>query len=314
MDITVIGAAIIDILAGPVKKNIFEVGSCSVEHTKLSFGGDALNEAVILSRLGKKVQLVSKIGNDEAGARVLDFVRENGLTDKYITIEDGLTTGMNIVLINEEGERSFLTNPNGSLRKLCKDDILPYIDTFADIVSFASIFVSPKLSISDMKELFKAIKTKSNRILTADMTKAKCGEKIEDIKPLLKYIDYIFPNEEEIALLTGIDNPVKNAEILVEAGVKCAVIKCGRRGCIIKTRDEFYEIPAYLVEKPVDTTGAGDSFVAGFLWSLSEGKTLEECGKFACAVAACNVESVGATSEKITLDKVKSRQNTSIVL
>lgn len=304
MDITVIGAAIIDILAGPVKKNIFETGSCPVENTKMSFGGDALNEAVILSKFGKKVQLVSKVGNDEAGSRVLDFIKENGLTDKYITVEDGLTTGMNVVLIDEDGERSFLTNPNGSLRKLCKDDILPYIDSFADIVSFASIFVSPKLSVNDMDELFKAIKAKSGRILTADMTKAKNGEKLEDIKKLLKYIDYIFPNEEEIALLTGISDAVKNAELLVEAGVKCAVIKCGKRGCIIKTRDEFYEIPAYLVEKPVDTTGAGDSFVAGFLWGLSEGMSLEECGRFACKIAANTVKSVGATSGAISFKEL----------
>lgn len=304
MEITVIGAAIIDILAGPVKKNIFETGSCPIENTKMSFGGDALNEAIILSKLGRKVQLVSKVGNDEAGARVLGFIKENGLTDKHITVENGLTTGMNVVLIDEDGERSFLTNPNSSLRKLSKEDILPYIDSFADIVSFASIFVSPKLSIDDMNELFKVIKSKSGRILTADMTKAKNGEKLEDIKKLLKYIDYIFPNEEEIALLTGISDAVKNAELLVEAGVKCAVIKCGRRGCIIKTRDEFYEIPAYLVEKPVDTTGAGDSFVAGFLWGLSEGMSLEECGRFACKVAANTVKSVGATSGAISFKEL----------
>ncbi len=314
MDITVIGAAIIDILAGPVKKNIFETGSCPVDSTKLSFGGDALNEAVILSRLGKKVQLISKVGNDEAGVRVLDFVRENDLTTECITVEQGLTTGMNVVLISEDGERSFLTNPNGSLRRLDKYDILPKVNDMADIVSFASIFVSPMLTIEDMEEVFRTIKNKERRILTADMTKAKNGEKIENIKPLLGYIDYIFPNEEEIALLTGEKDPVKNAEILVKAGVKCAVIKCGKRGCIIKTNKEFYEIPAYLVEKPVDTTGAGDSFVAGFLWGLAEGKNLEECGRFACAIASCNVEHVGATTEIITYEKVKSRQKSRIVL
>ncbi|MBP3338304.1 MAG: carbohydrate kinase family protein [Lachnospiraceae bacterium] len=296
MDITVIGAAIIDILVGPVKNNIFAIGSCPVEYTKMSFGGDALNEAIILSKLGKKVQLISKVGNDEAGERVIDFVKGNGLMTEYIAVEDGLTTGMNIVLISEDGERSFLTNPKGSLRRLDKENILPYVNEFADIVSFASIFVSSMLTIENMEEVFKNIKNKDGRILTADMTKAKNGEKLEDIKPLLKYIDYIFPNEEEIALLTGIKDATRNAEILVEAGVKCAVIKCGRKGCIIKTKDEFYEIPAYLVEKPIDTTGAGDSFVAGFLSALSEGKSIEECGKFACRVAAQVVQSVGATS------------------
>lgn len=295
MDITVIGAAIIDIMAGPVSADVFQTGSQPVDMTKLSFGGDALNESVALSRLGKKVQLISKVGQDEAGARVLDYIKENGLSTDFIRVEEGLTTGINIVLVDNNGERFFLTNPNGSLRRLTEKDIEPYLDEAADIVSFASIFVSPPLDIEAMERVFKKIKSKPGRILVADMTKAKYGERLNDIKKLLPYIDYILPNEEEIALLTGERDPYVNAKHLVDAGVLCAVIKCGKKGCIIKTKNEFYEIPAYLVEQPVDTTGAGDCFAAGFLWALAEKMSLEACGRFACAVASCAVESVGAT-------------------
>ena len=77
-DITVIGAAIIDVLAGPVDESVFEKGSQPVNSTRLAFGGDALNEAVVLSQLGAKVELISKVGNDEAGKRVLDFLQEIG--------------------------------------------------------------------------------------------------------------------------------------------------------------------------------------------------------------------------------------------
>ena len=78
--ITVIGAAIIDVLAGPVNAQVFQIGSQPVEKTGLSFGGDALNEAVVLGRLGKKVQLISKVGKDEAGDRVMDYAEGCGLT------------------------------------------------------------------------------------------------------------------------------------------------------------------------------------------------------------------------------------------
>ena len=78
--ITVIGAAILDVLAGPVNEQIFQNGSQPMETTRLSFGGDALNEAVALSRLGKKVQLISKVGKDEAGDRVIDYVKANTYT------------------------------------------------------------------------------------------------------------------------------------------------------------------------------------------------------------------------------------------
>lgn len=305
--ISVIGAAIIDVLAGPVSEQVFQTGSLACEMSKLSFGGDALNEAVVLGRLGAEVKLISKVGKDEAGARVMDYVVANGLSAAYIQQEEGLQTGMNIVLIDEKGERHFLTNPKSSLRKLSKEDILPYVEEMGDIVSFASIFVSPMLDISAMEEVFKRIKCEPGRILVADMTKAKKGETLEDIKCLLPYIDYILPNEEEIALLTGIKDSKQNAKLLVEAGVGCAVIKCGSRGCIIKTKDTYLEIPAYPVEQVVDTTGAGDCFAAGFLWGLSQGLSLEKCGRLACAVASCAVEQVGATEGVVSGQKALER-------
>lgn len=302
-DITIIGAAIIDILAGPVSEKVFEIGSMPMQETLMSFGGDALNESVALSRMGKQVELISKVGNDEAGRRVLDYIKENNISTDKITMEDGLTTGMNIVLVDDKGERHFLTNPQGSLRKLSKEDILPYIDEMADIVSFASIFVSPVLDIDAMECVFREIKSKPGRILAVDMTKAKNGERIEDLKKILCYVDYIFPNQEEIALLTGETDPYMNARLLVESGVSCAVVKCGKKGCIVQTKDVLYEIPAYSVEKVVDTTGAGDCFAAGFIYALSEGMSLPECGRFACAVASCAIEHVGATDGIKSIDE-----------
>ena len=197
-DISIIGATIIDILAAPVNETVFSTGSCPMDTIQMSFGGDALNEAVILSRLGKKVQLITKVGEDEAGKRVLNFMEENRLSVESVKIQRDLATGINIVLINEKGERHFLTNPHGSLRKLAFEDIDGYLGQAAPIVSFAGMFVSPLLNIAKMKQLFARIKEK-DRFLAVDMTKAKNGETLEDIEELLPYIDCIFPNEEEIA-------------------------------------------------------------------------------------------------------------------
>ena len=300
-DITIIGNSVIDVLAKPINAKVFETGSQPVEQIKLAFGGDALNEAVVLTRLEKKVDLVSKVGKDEAGSRVLSFLKDSGISVDKIIIEGGIDTSVNVVLIDEQGERYFLTNPSGSQRKLTEDDIYPYLDSAKDIVSFASIFVSPLLDIPAMTRLFRKIKEK-DKILIADMTKPKNGERLEDLKELLPYVDYILPNEDEIALLTGVQNPSANAALLVEAGVSCAVVKCGSKGCLIKTEKEMYHIPSYPVENCIDTTGAGDSFAAGFLWSLSEGMSLMECGCFACAAASCTVECVGATDGVTSLE------------
>lgn len=306
-DVTVIGPAIIDVLAGPVHPNVFQIGSQPMENIKLSFGGDALNESIVLARLGKRVELVSKLGQDEAGARVLDYLRTNNVSVDSVMVEQGLETGMNIVLIDSAGERHFLTNPKGSLRKLTEKDVEPFIDKAANIICFASMFISPLLDIVAMEHLFKRIKQKPGRVLVVDLTKAKHGERLEDLRRLLSYVDYILPNEEEIALLTGERDPYVNAELLINAGVSCVVIKRGTQGCLIRFKDDVYQIPAYPVKHSVDTTGAGDCFAGGFLWGLSEGLPLVECGRFACAVASCSVEHVGATEGIVSLKKVMER-------
>lgn len=294
-DITIIGAAIIDVLVGPVDETIVQNSSTPMKNIGMSFGGDALNEAVVLSALGQKVELISKVGNDEAGKRVLDFLKEKKVAVKIKT-EDNLETGINIVLIDSAGERRFLTNPASSLRKLAEEDIIEHLEDAADIVCLASMFVSPLLDIPAMERMFQKIKSKEGRILVADMTAAKNGETLKDIRCLLPYIDYIIPNEAEAERLTGEKNVYRNAALFVEHGASCVIIKRGSKGCLIKTAEQELEIPAYPKAKPIDTTGAGDSFVAGFLWGLKNNMPLEGCARFGCAVASCTVEKVGANS------------------
>lgn len=291
-EFTIIGPAIMDVLVGNVDKTVFETGSQPISFSKMSFGGDALNEAAVLSRFGKSVEIITKLGNDETGRRIQNYLQYNGIDTSHITIDDSLQTGMNIVLVNKDGERVFLTNPDSSLRKLSADNILPYISDSGNIVCLASMFISPLLTIPLMEEICKQIKN-SGRILALDMTTPKNGETIDDISEILKLADYIFPNELEISLLTHEKDPEKNAELLVQTGVACAVIKCGRNGCVIKTKDQLLKIPSFTTDC-VDSTGAGDCFAAGFLWALSEGMCLEECGCFACAVASCTIEQPGA--------------------
>ncbi|MCQ2409647.1 MAG: carbohydrate kinase family protein [Clostridia bacterium] len=305
MDVSVIGSGVIDVLVKGVDRSVFDSGSMPVSSTRLSFGGDALNESIVLSRLGKKTELISNIGSDEAGRKILGFLSENAVSIDKVRILDTLTSAINIVLVDNDGERYFLTNPESNLRKLALDDIIPSLENLGDVVSFAGMFISPLLGISEMEKIFAEVK-KQEKILCVDMTKRKNGETISDIKPLLKYIDFIYPNEEEIALLTGISDPVKNADILIENGVKCAVIKLGKKGCLIRTKDKLIRVPARNV-KALDSTGAGDTFAAAFICALLDGMDAENCGKFACAAASFTVETLGATDGIISKEQVMKR-------
>lgn len=304
--ISVIGAAIVDVLAGPVDKEVVSNGSTPMDTIKMSFGGDALNEAVVMSRLGLDVELITKLGCDDAGEQVTSFISKNGVSLKC-NYDDSLETGINIVLVDKEGQRSFLTNPQGSLRKLEENDISVNVSDMGNIVCFASMFVSPLLDVPAMERLFAQIKSTPGRTLVVDMTTAKKGEKLEDLRGLLPYVDYLIPNEVEAERLTGLNDSRESALRFIEAGAGCVIIKCGKDGCFVRTRTDSFSIPAYEGVIVKDTTGAGDSFVAGFVYGLKNGMELADCCRFGCAVSSCVVEEFGAHQGIESVDKPMKR-------
>ena len=306
-DISLIGNAIIDVIAKPIDRNIFKDESSSVDSIKLTYGGDALNECVILSRFGKQTELISKVGGDEAGSKILEFLDKNKIITSKIIIDSNVETSINLVLVDSCGERFFISNPSSSQRQLSKDDIICQLESTGEIISFASMFISPLLDIPAMTELFKTIKTDHKKIVSVDVVRAKNGLTLRNLDGLLPYVDFIMPNEEEISALTGTNDICKNANALLDAGCSCVIIKRGKNGCYIKSKSLECHIPAYPVKNCIDTTGAGDSFAAGFLWALSEHWTIPDCGCFGTAVASCSIEHMGATDGVHSIDEALSR-------
>lgn len=295
-EIVIIGAAIIDVLVCPVSEAVFRTGSYAAEDIRMSPGADALNEATILARMGKKIWLETVVGDDKAGRYLMEHCRENGIGMAADCVKGGLATGINVVLVDEAGRRNFLTNPKGSLRSLCLEDIhMPFPES-VDIICFASIFVFPKMKTKELEIIFSQVK-KQNKILCADMTKCKNRETVEEMAPALQYVDYLLPNDEEARLLTRTETVEEAAEELCSVGVTNVVIKCGKKGCYVRSRRDKIRmwIPAVSGVRCVDTTGAGDSFVAGFIYALSEGKDIRECAEYANLCGSKAVQVVGAS-------------------
>lgn len=289
------GAGIIDLMVSPAEKTVFETGSYPAEEISMSFGGDALNEAVVLANLGKKVYLNAVLGADFEGRTVANYCQENGVDISLCCVKKGLKTGINVVLVEPDGERSFLTNRNGSLRKLTLSDVPETFPEDVGIFCFASIFVYPEMKDEELAIVFERAK-KAGLITCADMTKRKNGETVSDIAKALSFVDYLMPNEEEAFLVTGAEKAEEAAAILRGAGVKHVIIKCGKRGCYIDSVEGKMWISPEEVVKSVDTTGAGDSFAAGFVYGISEGWDLETCAKFANKCGAKAVSYLGATT------------------
>ena len=293
--VEIIGAAIVDVLVSPADEQVFQTGSSPADQILMTHGGDALNEATVLQSLGVPVHLETIIGDDAAGASVRRHMERVGLETSGVRIRPGLRTSVNVVLVKANGERCFLTDPHASQRQLRLEDIPLPVPQDVDILCFASIFVFPQMKTVQLEAVFKQVKAQGITVC-ADMTKRKNGETVADLAPALQYVDYLLPNDAEALLLTGADTVEEAAQALLEAGVGAVVVNCGAKGCFVKNREREFWAPAVAGVECVDTTGAGDSFVGGFLYGLAHDLPLEECVRHANQCGANAVQQVGAVT------------------
>lgn len=295
LDVICLGAAVVDIPLRPVSRDIFDIESYPVDRIAMSVGGDAMNEATIISRLGFKTGIIACIGDDAAGQFILRSCKQDNIDVEGIKIDPNIDTSMNIGLVTADGERTFITNRNGSLWK----ENIEHVDfekmKQAKILSLASIFNCPLLDGKTLVEIFKVAKAEGMTI-TADMIMPRLGETLDDIREALSYVDYFFPNFDEACLMTGETDEAKVADVLYGCGVKNVVMKIGKRGCYIRNAEGSMIVPACKGITAIDTIGAGDNFASGFIAGLLQGKDLYECGIYANCTAAISVQHPGATS------------------
>ena len=307
-DCLIIGAAILDIPLIPVPSEVLSAPYTALERIAMHIGGDAANEARVLARLGHRPALISVVGEDVAGEYIRNTLSGEGVDVAGVSRRRDMDTGINVVLVRPDGERSFITGKSGSLRRLSLQDIdldRPEYDE-ARIACLASMFVSSDLDLPDTERLFDRIKARG-MTLCADTTRRKREETLAQAAPALSKLDYFFPNYEEAALLTGADSPEAAVDALIGAGVGHVALKLGGRGCLLSEGDARHYLPAVTGVHCVDTTGAGDTFAAAFMAALMEGRSFVECGRFANAAASLCVESVGAFGGGWTRGEVEMR-------
>ena len=297
-DVVCVGTATVDILVkGFDGGGLFKNEMLPAENITISSGGDPLNEAVILSRLGKKVRLCSLAGNDTAGRILMEVCDKEGIDTGGVEIRDEFCSSSTVVLIRGDGERTFISNMFG------KDNIVSAFDASAvsgemlsgaKVLSFGSLFINPAMNDDALCSLFKKAK-REGLIICSDMVGNPSFGGFQAISSAAGMIDYIFPNLDEGRLFSQKEEPDDVCDYFLDLGVNTVVLKLGKKGALIRTKNERIEVPAFLTET-VDTTGAGDSFAAGFICALCENKSLYECGLFAAATASLIVSAVGSNA------------------
>ena len=267
--------------------------SNTADRIGLNLGGDAVNEAVVLTNLGVPTKLYSALSNDNAGKVIALLLDEAGVDHSLCELRPGTSSYISVPIVLDNAERVFVAGKKGPNHVLLFAPD-PQKIAGARVVTLASLYSNPYLVPANALAIAKAAHEQGS-IVCADVTYHKEKGTLADFAEVWPYVDYFFPNEWEAGLLTGEAEPTAMADALLRAGVKHVVIKIGSRGCLFRSTTESFVMPPHLVE-PVDTTGAGDNFCAGFICGLMEGRDHRECCRYANAAASICIQHDGAST------------------
>lgn len=303
MSILCAGLALCDLLLKPVDMTVLTQDTSTADNIQLAVGGDALNVAVGLAGLGSKPRLLSKVGNDDLGSYLLKKVQEADVDIQWIKQLE-IPTSASGVLIRSDGERSFLSF-KGACHDLNKNDFPEECFEGVDLFYIGSAFDLPGLDGEEMVHVMKMVQ--EHGIKTAlDATGEPTEDYMEWFTPVLEHTDYFLPSLREACSLTGCANAEDAARRFADIGVGCVAVKLGDQGSMLLNNGTITKIPTY-TSKVVDTTGAGDSFVAGFLRGLELGLSPIECTILGSAHGSMAVEHLGASGHYVSEEELKKR-------
>ena len=253
-------------------------------------GGKGCNQAIAISRLGGKVNFISKLGKDNYGDLALKTLKENNINSTTITQSPNLQTGVAGIMLDKKTGKNAINVITGAPSTLTISEVDKHINTIKNSKIFLTQLEVPKNVILHCLKV-----ANENNVITI----LNPAPAIEISKEFFNHIDYFTPNEIEAEFYTGIkisnEKEAKEASIkLLNLGVRKVIITLGEKGLFYSDGTEDIYIKALTLQNVLDTTGAGDAFNGGFAYALSKNKSIKESLNLANKVAGLSTTKLGA--------------------
>jgi adenosine kinase len=257
-------------------------------------GGSAANTIVGVANLGARAAYVGKVKDDQIGALYSHDIRAAGVAFDTKPAADGPATGCSYILVTGDGERTMNTYL-GAAQDLAPADIDAAQIAASKIVYLEGYLWDPKSA----KEAFVKASTiahQAGRQVALTLSDSFCVDRYRDeFLDLMRKgtVDLVFANEAELRALyetSDFDTALKQLRI----DAKLGVVTRSEKGCVVASNEGVIAVPALVVEKVVDSTGAGDLFAAGFLFGLVRGAGYEKAGRLGALAAAEVIQHIGA--------------------
>jgi sugar/nucleoside kinase (ribokinase family) len=247
-----------------------------------ALGGSAANTMVMTAQLGGKTAYGGKLGKDSLGEDFEKQLTDSGVSS-YLVTEEGMT-GSTIILVNPDAERTMNTHL-GMCQAFSKDNIpKERIQNSRYLYVEGYLWDTPvqQEAVITALEYAKAAETKIALSLSDSFCVERHKEKFQGLMD--DYVDILFCNEQEAGLMSNETKPDAQLNKISES-VDHVVLTLGKNGSKIKCDNTIVSIDAFQTEA-IDTTGAGDSYAAGYLYGITQGFTLEKAGTLAAYCAA----------------------------
>ncbi|MGH2819362.1 MAG: carbohydrate kinase family protein, partial [Actinomycetota bacterium] len=286
--VLVVGDLVADVRVAPGSP--LEPGEEVEGDISLQGGGSSANQAVWLARAGAAVRFVGRVGDDLPGAVLVDELAREGV-EVHVPRDPEHPTGMVAAIVEAGGERSLVTS-RGANAHLQAQDVPPSFWGDAALLSLTGyLFTEPSSSACGRKLIDEARARELPFVL--DPASARLLRRFPGRERFLEWTAgarWFLPNSSEGRVLSGASTDEDAARALLELH-EGVVVTRGRSGCMVATRDDPLPraVPVERSIAPVDATGAGDAFAAGFLHSWLSGSDPPEAARAGHALAATSV-------------------------
>jgi sugar/nucleoside kinase (ribokinase family) len=295
LDCLCAGIIVADSVCQPIARMPAPGSLARTERVEFTIGGCASNVAVDMARLGLRVGVSGRVGDDVFGREVRDRLLAADVDCSGLVMSQTAPTSSTFVLNVTGEDRRFIhcvgANAEYDGSQLTHDDI-----AVAKVLYVGGFGLLEGLSPEKVIRMFRmAREAKVTTVL--DVVMPESGDHLLGwIREVLPWTDYFFPNSDESTqLLNGISDVVTQTQRFREFGAGTVAITCGSRGAVLNSSTQRLRSGVYPVE-PVDATGTGDAFVAGFISGLLSGVDLGKCLELGTAMGASCVRCMGATT------------------
>jgi len=291
-DVLCVGILVADLFVPPLPRLPLPGELQLVEDMLLSTGGCAANAAMDLVRLGTRVAVAGKVGNDFFAGFVRQELEAKGVDVTGIRQSATAPTASTVILPVAGQDRRYI-HAVGANAELRVDDIDLDQVARARVLYVGGYLLFPGFEPAGLAQLFRFARERGIQTVL-DVAGPKAEQGLELLAPVLPFTDVFLPNQDEAAILTGERDAWRQAEIFLGQGAQTVVITRGAEGVLVRAQTAAFSAEALPIEF-VDGSGAGDAFDAGYIVGLLEGWDLERTVAFASAVGASACTRLGTT-------------------